>query len=61
MGRKSTKKKNNHIYNLEERQIARRITDMKRQQHHYQQRYQELDMKLNLLKPQLNGKYQEQI
>ncbi len=48
-----------HKYNRTERIIARKIHDLKSYKLHCFNKYQELDMKENLLKQQLNGKYIE--
>ena len=44
-------------YSREERRIAIKIYDLVRQQTAYYQKWQDLDMRISILKRKLNGKY----
>lgn len=51
------KKKASHQYNRIERNIARQLHDIKKQQHYYFNKWHDLDVKANLFKQKLNGKF----
>lgn len=57
LGGNKPKIRKGYKYNSAERQKAREIYDLKNKQQQCFNRYQDLDVKINLLKSELNGKY----